>query len=169
MALTREQKQKVLEDLKEKVESQKSMAFIDFKGLKTKDLFGLRRKVKEAGGQLKVAKKNLIKITLEKAGLKLDKDLQGEIAIVFAFEDSISPLKKAYQLSQVNENLKILAGIFDGKFIDKEEAITLAQLPSREELLSKLVGSISSPISGFVNVLQGNIRGLVFALSAIKK
>lgn len=182
MALTKQQKQKIVEDLTQDFTHQKSMAFVDFQGLKVKDMADLRKRIKEVGGKLLVAKKTLIKIALEKAGFKPEKELEGEtrqnfdvqnlsgqVGLVFAFEDPFSPLKAAYQFSQGNENLKILAGIFEGKFIGKDEVIALAQLPSREELLARLVGSISSPISGFVNVLQGNLRNLVFVLSAIKK
>ena len=167
MALTKEQKQNIIEDLKEKVDRQKSMVFVDLKGLKVKDLTDLRKKIKEVGGQLKVAKKTMINLVLEKTGFKLEKGLEGEIALVFAFKDSFSPLKKAYQFSQTNENLKILSGFFDGKFIEQEEIITLAQLPTREELLARLARSVSSPISGLVNVLQGNLKGLVYVLQQL--
>src|SRR4030042_739694 len=168
MPQTKEQKQKTIENLKEKINRQKSMVLIDFQGVKVKDLSELRRKIKEAGGQLKVAKKTLINLALKKFGLKLEKDLKGEIALIFAFEDSISPLKKTYQFSETNDNLKILDGFFEGKFIEKDKVLTLAQLPSREELLARLVGSISSPVSGFLNVLQGNMRNLVYVLSQVK-
>jgi len=182
MPFTKEQKKKIIEDLTQDFSRQKATAFIDFQGLKVKDMADFRKKIKEVGGRLQVAKKTLIKIASEKAELKLEKKLEGEtrqnfdiknlsgqIGLVFAFEDPLSPLKAAYQFSQTNENIKMLAGIFEGKFIGKEEVITLAQLPSREELLAKLVGSISAPISGLVNVLQGNMKGLIFVLSAIKK
>jgi len=169
MPFTKAQKQKVIEDLTQSLNSQKAVVFVDFQGLKVKDMVDLRQNIKEVGGQLKVAKKTLIKIALEKTGLKLEKELEGELALIFAFEDPLSILKTVYKFSQTNESLKILAGVFEGKFIEKEEVVALAQLPSREELLVRLVGSISSPISGFVNVLQGNIRGLVYVLSAIKK
>lgn len=169
MPFTKAQKQKVIEGLTQSLNNQKAVAFVDFQGLKVKDMVDLRQKLKKVGGQLKVAKKTLIKIALEKTGLKLEKELEGELALVFAFEDPLSILKTVYTFSQTNESLKILAGVFEGKFIEKEEVIALAQLPSREELLARLVGSISSPISGFVNVLQGNIRGLVYVLSAINK
>ena len=168
MAQTKEQKQEVIEDLKEKIDQQESITFVDFKGLKVKDLANLRKTIKKAGGQLKVAKKTLINLVLGKSGLKLKEELKGEIALIFAFEDPISPLKDTYKFSQTNENLKMLTGIFGGKFIGQEEVITLAQLPGREELLARLAGSIFSPVSGLVNVLQGNLRGLVYVLSQIK-
>ena len=169
MPLTKEQKQKIVEDLVKNLSRQKSLLFVDFRGLKVKDMTDLRKKIKEIGGLLKVAKKTLMKLAFERTELKLEGELKGEIALVFGFEDPISSFKTIYQFSQTNENIKILSGIFEGKFIGKEEVITLAQLPSKEELLARLVGGISAPISGFVNVLQGNIKGLIFVLSAIKK
>jgi len=168
MALTKAQKNEILEDLKDKIDRQKSVFFIDFQGLKVKNLSILRRKIKEAGGILKVFKKTFIKLALEKTSLKMGEKLEGEIAVIFSFEDEMLPLKKAYEFSQTNENLKIVAAIFEKKFIGKEETIALAQLPSKEELLGRLVGAISAPISGLLNVLQGNIKGLIYALNAIK-
>lgn len=168
MALTKAQKQKIVEDLAQNLSRQKSLVFVDFKGLKVKDMAYLRKKIKEAGGLLKVAKKTLIKLASEKAGLTLDKKLEGEVALVFAFEDPISSLRAAYQFSQSNRNLKILDGIFEGKFLERADIITLAQLPTREELLVSVVGNISAPISRLVNVLQGNLRNLVYLLSQIK-
>lgn len=171
MALTKEQKQKILDDLKEKITKQKAMVFVDFTGLKVKDLFDLRRKLKSTDSQLKVAKKTLIKIAFKKRKFEeIDiKKLKGEIALVFGFKDEISPAKIIHQFTQTNPNLKILGGFLENKFHNTEEIITLAQLPTREELLERLTRSVSAPISNFVNVLEGNIKGLIYALSAIKK
>ncbi len=168
MALTKAQKQKIVEGLAQNLSRQKSLVFVDFKGLKVNDMAYLRKKIKETGGLLKVAKKTLIKLASEKAGLTLEKELEGEIGLVFAFEDPISSLRAAYQFSQSNRNLKILDGIFEGKFLERGDIITLAQLPTREELLASVVRSISAPISRLVNVLQGNLRNLVYLLSQIK-
>ena len=89
--------------------------------------------------------------------------------MVLGFGDEVSPAKIPYQFSLGNENLKILGGFFEDKFRSAEEIIALAKIPSKQELFAKVVGSISSPISGFVNVLQGNIRNLVYALSKINQ
>ena len=170
MALTREQKQKIIEDLKEKIAKQKAMILVDFTGLKVKDLSNLRKKLKAADNELKIAKKTLLLLALKEKKLEMAaEELKGEIAIVFGYKDELSPAKIVYQFSQENPNLKILGGFLENKFREAEEIIALAQLPSREELLAKLVGSISAPISNFVNVLQGNIKGLIYALTAIKK
>ena len=168
MAKTKDQKEKIVEELTNDLKKQKSVIFVAIDKLKVKDISGLRRKLKEAGGKLKVAKKTLIKLTFEKNKLKLPEDLTGEIALIFGLDNEISPIKSAFQFSKENDNLKLLSGIFEGKLVGKEEVIAIAQLPSREELLAQLVGTISAPMSGFINVLQGNIKGLIYALNAIK-
>ncbi len=169
MALTREQKQKIIADLKEKIEKQKIIVFADFTGLKVKDLSELRKRIKAADSEIKVIKKTLLNIAFEKGGLKIDvKKLKGEIAVTFGYKDEISTAKTVYQFSLENQNLKILGGYFQGEFREADEIVTLAQLSSKKELLSNLVRSISGPISNFVNVLQGNIKGLIYVLTKIK-
>ncbi len=168
MALTKIQKQKIIEELQEDLKRQKSLVFVSISGLKVKDLSALRRKIREVGGKIKVAKKTLIKLVSEKMGFKIPENLTGEVALVYAFEDEILPIKGISQFAKEKENLKILSGIFEGNILEKDKIIEIAELPTREELLARLVGSISAPISGLVNVLQGNLRSLVFILSLIK-
>lgn len=169
MALTKAQKQKILEDLKEKIARQKAMILVGISGLKVKDISDLRKKIKAVDGNLKVAKKTLIEKAFKESNLIFDKNkYKEEVALVFGFKDEISPAKTVYQFGLRNEKLKILAGFFEGKFKEGREIIALAQLPGREELLVRLVGSISAPITGFVNVLQGNIKGLIYVLKQIK-
>ena len=167
--LTKVQKQKIIEDLKEKIAQQKVTIFVDFTGLKAKDIFDLRKKLKMADSQLKIAKKTLAQIAFKEMGLKTEiKKLKGEIAFVFGLKDEISPTKTIFQFSRIDPNLKILGGFLENKFVEAEKIIELAKLPTREELLGKLVGSISAPVSNLINVLQGNLRKFVFILSQIK-
>lgn len=169
MPLSKEQKQKALKALKEKIAKQKAMFFVDFSGFKVKDMSGLRKKIRGVDGEFKVAKKTLMGLAFKDAKIEVDaKKMQGEIALVFGYKDELSPAKLIWETSRGNQNLKILGGFMNNKLMTKEEVEFLAQLPSRDELLAKLVGSIASPMSGFLNVLQGNIKGLVLALNAIK-
>jgi large subunit ribosomal protein L10 len=171
MAVTKEKKRKILEKLKEKIGNQKIMIFVDFTGLKSKDLFLLRKKLQESGNDLKVAKKTLINLALREKNLDVVdvKKMIGEIALIFGLSDEILPAKTVFEFSKENKNLKILGGILEKKFVGAEKIEELAKLPSREELLMKLVRSILAPISNFINVLEANIKGLIYALSAIKK
>jgi len=169
MVKTKAQKEKIIEELKEKIARQKAMVFADFSGLKVKDLVNLRKKMKEKDCELKIAKKTLIQIVFKAKEMKIDEGkLQGEIALGFGYKDEISPFKILYDFSRKNENLKILGGIIGKEILEKEKAIELAQLPTKDELLAKLVGSISAPILNFLNILQGNIKGLIYLLTKVK-
>jgi len=170
MAQTKEQKQKSLKEIKENLEKQKAMVFVAYEGLKAADIFNFRKKLKEADGKFLVVKKTLLNLILKDKKININaKDLKGQIAVVFGFEDEISPAKLSYQFSREKEGLRLLAGFFENEIIGSEQVLALAQIPSREELLSKVVGSIASPISGFVNVLQGNLKNFVYLLTNIKK
>lgn len=169
MALTKEQKQKIVEELKENLNKQKAMVLVAFEGLKAKELFDLREKLKEANCLFIVAKKTLLDIAFKEKKLDFNKEkLEGEVALIFSFGDEISPARIAYQFSQINENLKILGGFFENKFIEKERVLELAKIPTRQELLARIIGSISAPVSNFANVLQGNIKGLIYVLKQVK-
>jgi len=170
MALTKEQKKNIVEKLKKNIDKQKAMVFVAVEGLKAAEIFDLRKSLKQEDCLLCVAKKTLLNIAFKQSKMDFDTEaLQGQLALIFGFGDELTPAKIAYQFSLKNENLKILGGFFENKLIDAEEIISLAKIPSKQELLAKVVASISSPISGFANALQGNIRNLVYVLSGIKK
>jgi large subunit ribosomal protein L10 len=173
MAINKKQKQKIIESLKEMFSRQKAIILIGITGLKVKDISLLRKNIKLIDGSLKVAKKTLMKLVFKESNLEFDREkFKEEIALVFGFNDEISTAKTVYQFSQNplvgGEKLKILGGYFDGEFKEAEEIIQLAELPSKEELMTKLVWGLKSPISNFVNTLEGNIKGLIFMLSRIK-
>jgi len=172
MAKTKEQKNKILKELKDKINQQKAMIFVDFRGLKVKDLFRLRNQLREIDSQFLVSKKTLMKIALEDNKMKANPEkMEGEIALVFGFEDELAPIKTIYDFSKENDNLKILGGYIESQkqeFLNAEAVIVLGQLPSKQELFARLVGSISAPISNFNNVLKANIKGLIYVLAKAK-
>jgi large subunit ribosomal protein L10 len=169
--LTRKQKQELIEKLTQKVRDSKSIIFADYKGLKVSELKELRRKLKESQAEFKVAKKTLIDLALKEAGIKeaVSKKMEGQISLVFGSKDEVSAAKILQNFSKKNEGLKILGAILDGKFLDQPQAMALAKVPSREQSLAQLVWTINAPLQGFVSVLGGNLRSLVFVLSNIKK
>lgn len=171
MAKTREQKEKALKDLDVMLKDFKSLVFVDYKGLKVKEAAEIKRLCRKQNTKYIVAKKTLIKLAMEKAGLKdLDiKGLQGNIGMIIGLEDEVAPAKIAADFGKTHESLKMLGGIMDSKFIDFAQVTALSKIPSKMELLSQLVRSLNSPVSGFVNVLAGNLRGLVTVLNGIKE
>jgi len=168
---TKKQKEEVVKELSEKLIKTKAAVFADYTGLSVAKLTELRRKLLAQSAELKVAKKTLIDISFKQSGIAdVDtKNMSGQVAVVFGYQDEVSPAKILNDFAKKNEQLKILGGILENKFIDTLSVVSLAKLPTRQELLGKLVGTIAAPMSGMLNVLQGNMRGLVQVLSQIKK
>jgi len=158
MALTKEQKTKQIESIKEKVKNQKSVIFVDFNKVPSKDMFSLRKSLKEAGCNLKIAKKTLVRIAFGQSNIsfwnKIKSSIPGQLALVFGIEDEIAPARISNIFGKTHENFKILGGIFENRFIAKEKVLELAAIPPRNELLSRLVGSLQSPVASFVRVLN---------------
>ncbi len=167
--ITKQQKKDTIEELKDKFVRQKAVVFSDYTGLTVNEVQELREKLREEGIDYKVAKKTLIELALKEAGLDMNiKDLTGQVSVALGYDDEIMPAKVLYDFSKSNENLKILAGLISGEQMDGESIIKLAKLPSKLELLGKVVGSISSPMSGLLNALHGNMRKLVYILKELK-
>ena len=170
MALTKAQKQKVLEDLKGKIAKQKALVLASITGVKVKDLARLRKELKKQNGELKVAKKTLISLSFQEKKIEFDpKKLEGEIALGFGYGDEAMPFKTLFDFSRTNEHLKILGGLIGQNIFTREKALELAQLPSKAELLSRVVGSINAPVTNFVYALKYNLKGLIYLLTKIKK
>lgn len=167
--LTKTQKQEIIEELTDKLKRQKSLIFTDFRGLKVGEMQDLRNKLRDSDIEYKVAKKTLIKLAIDKAKKVVDTNqFESSVALAFGYKDPITPAKVISAFTKEHKNLQILGGLMEDKFLTIEEVKELAKIPSRDELLVKLTCSLKSPISGFVNVLQGNIRNLVGILVAIK-
>lgn len=171
MPLTKQQKKEIIVGLKDKLKKQKSVTFVNYKGINVKDLFALRRDLKKEGVEFRVLKKTLIDLALKEANLEniSVKDLDGQIALAFGYNDEIAPARLLYKFSKTNRSLHLLGGILTNNFINKEAIINLANLPSRTELLGMLAGTMNAVMGGFVRVLSGNITGLLTVLSKIKK
>lgn len=167
--LTRKQKQQIVEELTDKLQRQKASVFTDFRGLKVGEMQNLRNKLRETGIEYKVVKKTLIKLALDKAKKETDvSQFENSVALAVGYNDPIMPAKVISNFAKEHENLKILGGLMEDKSLTIEEVRELAMIPSKNELLVELVNSLKSPINGFVNVLEGNIRNLINILKLIK-
>lgn len=152
------------------VASAKSAVFANFQGLTMGEMNELREKCHAAGVDCFASKKTLVKIALREAGLDVDtKAFDGGVAAFFGTKDEVAPAQIVAGFAKTHEVVRIFGGILEGAFIDTAKVTALSSLPSKQELLAKMVGSINAPVSGFVNVLAGNMRGLMNVLSAIKE
>jgi len=173
MALTRKQKEDILASVQEKLKDQKSMVIVDFKGLSVVKTAELKKDLKKLGAEYKVVKKNILAKAIEDSKIEgLDvKEFSGATGVVFSYKDQVAPVKTVYNFSKQEgfEDFKILGGVLENKKISESEVLALAKLPSKEQLLANLLAQMNAPVSGFVNVLAGNIKNLVYTLNAIKE
>ena len=169
MAKTRQQKEETLELLKEKFAQSKGVVLADYTGLKVVDAEVLRNLCKDQGIDIIAVKKTIIKKIME--DLKMsgveDVDFSGSLAVAFS-QDEVLPAKILNDFAKKHEQVQLRAGVIEGNIMGLAQVKALAILPSKQELYAKVVGSLQAPVSGFVNVLAGNLRGLVQVLSAIK-
>lgn len=169
MPKTREEKEQIVEDYKEKLDTTKSIVFTTVSGYTMDDADELREKGREADVDVHITKKTLLLRALEDTGIEATKeDLPGSILTAFGYSDAVSSAKIMKEFAEDREHISITAGILEGELVGVEKINTLAELPSKEELHAKVVGSLNAPVSGFVNALSGNLRKLVYALNAVK-
>ena len=158
----------MLAKVSESLEASKGLFVIDYRGLTVKEAEELRHSLRENVAVMKVYKNNIVKIALEKAGLPaIDDVLVGTTACVFYENDPVDAAKVVKEASKKFNKLEFRGGITDGVVVNAEQAIAIADLPTREELIAKFVGCISNPLSGIVRVCNGSAQGLVTALDAL--
>jgi large subunit ribosomal protein L10 len=166
--LTRSQKDQVVKDLSAKIKDGKVIIFSDYAGTTVAKMKNLRDDLRKTDSSYKITKKKLIDLALKDAGIEASVlDLEGQIGIAIGKEDEVTAAKILAKFAKENKNFKILQGVLESKVISGKEVMSLATLPGKDELLSKLVGTINAPISGFVNVLAGNLKNLVGVLKAV--
>lgn len=168
------QKQEILRNLSEKIKKSKSVIFAGFNAFGVKDNENLRAKLIAGNNEYYVAKKTLMNIAFKDQNVASlnARDFDGKVAAIFSYEDEVSPAKilGEFRKDKEKENkIVFLGGILENKLLSKDQVEALAKLPSKQELYAKLVGSMNAPISGFVNVLAGNLRNFVGVLKAISE
>lgn len=171
MAVIRPEKVAKVAEIQELLSNSKCTILVDFCGLTVAQDTELRRKMREAGVHYNVVKNTLLRIAAEQAGIEgLEPSLEKNTAIAVSPEDPVAVAKIGLANSaKENKELKVKVGVLDGKVIGADEIKALASLPPKEVLIAKMLGSMNAPISGFVNVLQGTIRNVVYALEAVRK
>lgn len=164
-------KEEALAELIKKFKDAKSVVFSENKGLSVKEIQELKRNLREKKADMKIAKKTLMKLAAKDAGYPEIPDdiMTGAVGIVFSYDDVVAGAKEIYNYAKKHEALVLLGGLLDGKILSLSETKTLATIPSKEELLTKLVYILKSPISGFHGALHGTLSGFVRVLDAIAK
>ena len=168
--MARPEKVAVVNEVFEKLTKAQSVVLVDFRGLTVQEATELRKKLREAGVELRVTKNTLTRLAAEKADLKdLHAYLEGPTALAFGYEDPVSPAKILSDFAKDHKKLQLKGGVLEGRVIDQAMVTALAELPTRDVLLGQLVGLMQAPIRNLAYVLSAPIRNTVYVLDAVRQ
>lgn len=155
-------------EIQEAIDGSNAMWLVDYRGLTVKQAQELRRSLRGVDAEMKVYKNNLVKIALKNLDLPaMEDELNGPNGFIFANGDMAASAKTVKTFMKDNEALEFKAGLLDGKVIPVETVMAIADLPSREELIAKLLGTLSNPTTKLVRTLSEIPGSFVRTLGAI--
>jgi len=167
--LNKQSKEDLVAEFAEKLKVAKAAFLADYRGLSVDQANDLRNKLREVGVEYRVVKNTLLRLAAkDTASACLDEYLIGPTAIALVTADPVAPAKALVEFAKKNNIFELKAGMLDGKLLVVADIQALAELPSREELLAKMLGSMSAPATNFVGVLAAVPRTFVQVLAAIK-
>lgn len=150
-----ELKAPIVDEIKGYVSDAKSAVLVDYRGLTVEQDTKLRKQLREAGVVYKVYKNTMLHLAFDGTDFaQLDNDLEGPTAIAFGIEDETAPARIINNFAKEAEALEIKSGVVDGEYYDAAGVKVLATIPSKDELISKLLGSLQSPITNFARVVK---------------
>ena len=165
-------KYELVDGLKERLGRAKAVYVGEYRGMTVAQSTALRAKVREVGGELKVAKNTLFAIAMKEAGLGPfpDELMTGPNIFALCYDDPVAVAKvlKDYATDKTQKAFLLKGGLLEGDMLDLNQLYALADLPSKDVLRAHVVRTIAAPISGLVNVLSGTMRGLVTCLAQIR-
>lgn len=157
-------------EIKDRFSSAEAIIMVDYRGLSVKEMQALRGKLREVGCEAKVYKNSLTEIAIRELALpNMDAYLEGPTAFVFISDDPVAPAKALTAFAKEHQALELKGGLVQNQVIGADGVKALATLPSREELIAKLLGTMQNPLRGTVTVLSGPARAFATVLDAIAK
>ena len=168
--MARPEKIAEVEAITTRIQSAQSMVLADFTGLTVLQMTEFRRTCRAKSVECRVVKNRLARIAADNADMAVMKDhLTGPTAIMFGAESQVDPAKLVVDFAKDNEAMEIKGGFLDGAYLDKSQVVALSMVPSKDELIAKMMGSINSPLTGLAMVMNGVISGLARAIDAVAK
>ena len=150
-----EMKKPIVDEIKGYVADAKAAVLVDYRGLTVEEDTALRKKLREAGVVYKVYKNTMLNFAFEGSEFEpLAKHLEGPTAVAFGMEDATSPARILAEFAKTAPNLEFKAGVVEGTYYDQKGIEVIATIPSREVLISRLLGSMQSPITNFARVIK---------------
>lgn len=170
MAKTRSQKTELLDKYKDILRNKGGYLLVNSEKTDTSTVLDLKMKLKNVDANYTVVKNSLFKVALQDTKQPLQtQELDGPTAIIYFDEDPTAPAKLVKEVQKEKELLNAKGGVYEGEFLTEERVMQLAEIPTKEVLLSQLVGTINAPLTGFMNALTGNVKSLTVVLKGISE
>lgn len=167
---TKQFKSNKIEEFKKDISEAKVALVVDYRKFSVAEITELRRTLQKENSDITVIKNTLAKIALKDTVFQgIVEHLQGPTAIALGFGDEVSPAKVVTQFVKKAKKGEVRGGCLENNPLNAKEVQRLAELPSKEELYAKMLGSINSPASGLVNTVNGVARALVIAMDGVRK
>lgn len=169
--ISKAQKQVIVDGLVEKFKEATGFYFVNFKGMTVEDAIRVRREMRNLGVDYQVAKNSLIKRAMDEVGgFDLpDEIFKGETAVIFGYEDAIAPAKVIKEEFSKNEKPVLKAALIEGQYFDSSKLKELAALPSKDDMMAAIVGSLHAPISGIVGSINAVMRDVASLVEEVAK
>ena len=165
--MDRRTKEQIVSELQEKLKQAKLGVLTSFNAMNVEKMEALRNALRKNDAELKVVKNTLLGIASRETGFSVLADhFKWPVAVVLSYKDPVAPTKALIEFAKKNPELEIKVGVLDGKLLTKADLTALAELPSREVLLGRLVSAMAAVPTSFVTVLSGVPRSFVQVLNA---
>ena len=166
--MARPEKVAEVQAITEKMKAAQSIVLADFSGLTVLQMSAFRTQCREKSVECRVAKNRLARIACDNAGVEVIKDiLKGPTAFIFAPESQVDAAKLTVEFAKENEAMEIKGGVVDGQYLDAKQIVALSKVPTYDELIAKMMGSINSPARGIAATIIGVSAALVRTINAV--
>ncbi len=170
MSANFEAKKVLVEEISEKIKSAKSVVLVDYNKLTVAEVSALRNKCKQAGCEYKVYKNTLVRKALNELGFnQFDNDLNGPTAVTFGADETAAAKVMVAASKEYDGKITLKSAFVDNAYVDKNGIKALATMPSKEELIAKMLGSMQAPLANFAGVLSNLLGGIVRVLDGVAK
>jgi large subunit ribosomal protein L10 len=168
--LNRQEKEKMVDELRERLERSKAAVLTDYRGLKVTEITELRHKLKEAGVEYRVVKNSLTRLAVQDTVASLlEAHLTGPNALALCYDDELTPAKLLLEYAKDNNKLEVKAGVLAGRLMLQEDMEKVVKLPSKEQLQAHLLGLMATLPSKLLGVMNGAPRDFVSLMTAVPR
>ncbi|MGC2064345.1 MAG: 50S ribosomal protein L10 [Thermodesulfovibrionales bacterium] len=168
--MNKQEKGVLIADLKEKFSRAKAVVLTDYKGMSVAELTVLRRALRKSSLDYGVVKNTLAKIASQETAVSVASDsFKGPVGIAIGYDDPVLVVKKVLEFAKGNDKLKVKGAVVEGRFCDPQQVKEIADLPSRETLLSMLAGVLQAPATKLAGSLNATVTSFAYALDSLSR